>query len=336
MILVHIFFVFIVTSIFCFSSDAGTPAELETYLFADQKPTSSTYGALLWRDGKVEWERYESGFTKDTRWQIWSMSKSFLGTLVGIAVKENKVKLDGSICDYGFKRHCEIKLEHLMRWQSCLKWSEGYEKSKSPATSDVVQMLYGRGRADMVSFIIDRPLECVPGSRMRYSSGDSNLLSAVLKNVYGADYDKLPEKLFGPLGIKDVTWEKDGKGVFVGSSYLYLSTHETLKLGLLHLQDGVWEGKRLLPEGWVKLISTPSASTDPAEDDLGGMQWWTRDGVLVASGHWGQSMAIFPKHNAVVVRIGNSRDSGYSSVKLVELSDKFLSATVAKPAAVKK
>lgn len=302
---------------------AAGPADLDTYLFANQKPNASTYAAVVWRDGKVEWERFEAGFNKDMRWQIWSMSKSFLGTLVGIAVKEKKVALENSICDYGFKRHCEIKLEHLMRWQSCLKWSEGYEKSAAPSTSDVVQMLYGRGHADMATFVLDRPLECVPGTRTKYSSGDSNLISAVLRNAYGADYALLPEKLFGPLGIKDVTWEKDATGLLVASSYLYLSAHEVLKLGVLYLQDGVYEGTRLLPEGWVKMVSAPSPSPDPEEEDLAGMQWWTRDGVFAASGHWGQSLAIFPKRNAIVVRFGNSRDSSYSSTKLIELAEKY-------------
>lgn len=328
--------IFFIVVLFFSARAPAVPAALESYLFADQKPTSSTYAALLWREGKVEWERYEAGFTKDTRWQIWSMSKSFLGTLVGIAVKENKVRLEGSICDYGMKRHCEIKVEHLMRWQSCLHWSENYEKSKSPASSDVVQMLYGRGRADMVPFILDRPLDCVPGSRMRYSSGDSNLLSAILKYAYGPAYERLPEKLFGPLGIKDVTWETDAKGVFVGSSYLYLSAHEVLKLGLLHLQDGVWEGKRLLPEGWVKLVSAPSAVNEAEDGEAGAMQWWTRDGVLLASGHWGQSMAIFPRHRAVVVRLGNSRDGAYSSGKLIDLAEKYLAGGAAATPAEKK
>jgi CubicO group peptidase (beta-lactamase class C family) len=194
-------------------------------------------------------------------------------------------------------------------------------------------MLYTRGPADMAAFAASQPLTAWPGTRWSYSSGDTNILMAVLKGAIGEGYADYPwKRVFDPLGMDHVTWERDGSGTFVGSSYLYATALDQARWGQMVLDDGAWNGERLLAPGWVRYTTTmaPSFYTTPVGhdhyEDNPGAQWYVNrgdpdrgldkpwkympDDAFGASGHWGKGMWVIPSWDVVVVRVGDDREYG--------------------------
>lgn len=142
-----------------------------------------------------------------------------------------------------------------------------------------------------------------------YSSGTSNILSRKLRDSFKGDggdeaYWKFPQTyLFGPLGMKGAVMETDPAGNFVGSSFSYLTARDWAKYGLLYLHDGVWNGKRILPQGWVKYSITPT----PRSDGRYGAHWWLpeyKPSCFAALGFQHQNVVVFPSKDLVVVRLG--------------------------------
>ncbi len=196
-------------------------------------------------------------------------------------------------------------------------------------------MLYGSGMLDVAKFVLDRHnVEAKPGTRWRYSSGDSNLLSAVLQGAYGVDYfAKFPEeRIFSPLGIKSALWEQDSNGVVIGSSYLYMSPRDMARFGLLFLAKGKWGDKQIIHPDWIKFSTTlsPAIANSPPWKSPGGRtpetygaHWWLNkahpktpekkpwpdlpSSGFAAKGHWGQYIFVLPSHNVVIARTGNDR-----------------------------
>lgn len=297
-----------------------------------------TDALVILRNGKLIYEKYARNFNEEKVHLTWSVTKSVLQTMYGIAVKQGLIKLD----DPGYyhyeplsrdESHKKITIRHLLNMSSGLAAEEGYESG--PLKSSVIAMLYTRGRSDMGNFCANLPLRAEPGTQVYYSSCDTNILSAILKKVYGKEeYDKLPfEKIFQPLGISNVTFERDGSGTFVGSSYLYLTARDLAKIGYLYLNDGVWNGERLLPEGWVNFTRTPAPGykTTPYSEDLSQdnytAHWYANTGVpdrgihepwpdapkdtFAALGHWGQMMYVIPSLDLIIVRFGDDREKAF-------------------------
>jgi CubicO group peptidase (beta-lactamase class C family) len=223
----------------------------------------------------------------------------------------------------------------LLEFSSGLDWHETYEGS-SPTASSVLAMLYGQGQPDMGTFVAQHTFRDKPGSTYMYSSGDSNLLAAVVRRVMepqeGARYPWT--RLFDPLGMTNVTWERDLSGTIVGSSYLYAPPRDMARFGWLLREDGCWNGQMLLPNRWVRDMSqvSPGFKSKPigAEaDDVQGRQLWLNQPVpeqgrtglpwpsvpqdaIAARGHWGQSIVAIPSLDMVVVRTADDRDGSFS------------------------
>jgi CubicO group peptidase (beta-lactamase class C family) len=175
------------------------------------------------------------------------------------------------------------------------------------------------GAPDMAAFAGHKKLEADPGTRWKYSSGTSMILSQVLRDVLGDDeYHQFPRRaLFDALGMTRAVMEADARGTFVASSYMYATAREWARFGQLYLQDGVWMGKRILPEGWVAYARTP-APADP-RSAYGAHLWLSTpaeyrgsDAVLPAhvfhaAGHEAQFVTIVPSHDVVIVRLGRTR-----------------------------
>ena len=179
------------------------------------------------------------------------------------------------------------------------------------AVSDVITMLFGAGQDDMAHFAADRPLAVPPGTRFNYSSGTSNIISGVVARVVGPGQpylDFLGSHLFEPIGMQGAQPELDAAGTWVASSYLRTTARNYARFGLLYLRDGIWEGRRLLPEGWVDYART-MVSDDP-EDGPYGAHWWgvagDTFGTFRCSGYDGQSIAVCPALDLVVVRLGKT------------------------------
>ncbi|MDH4609544.1 serine hydrolase [Pseudomonas sp. BN102] len=292
------------------------------------------------RDGELIYEHYAGPTRAETPHLSWSVSKSLLASVLGVAYGESRFKLDEPAARYypAFAGHPNVQLDHLLHWASGLAWQEDYEYA--PLKSSVVAMLYTRGRGDMAAFAAEHPLDAVPGKRFRYSSGDTNVLSAALRGMMGeqayADYPWTA--LFEPLGIRSAVWEADAAGTYVGSSYSYLTARDLARVGLLMQRGGRWGDRQLLPTDWVAFNRTPFSDyqPDPTKpgDAVPGGHWWLNaqvrgaakpwpdapEDAFAALGHWGQALYVLPSEKLVIVRYADDRDGSYRHNDFLKLA----------------
>ncbi|WP_095127989.1 serine hydrolase [Pseudomonas sp. Irchel s3h14] len=322
---------------------------LETYAFPPRDEATRkgirTDTLLVIRDGQLIYERYAGPTTADTPHLTWSISKSLMAAVLGVAYGEGLFKLQDPAQKFypPLEKHPTMTMADLLHWASGLDWQEDYEYA--PLKSSVVAMLYTRGHPDMAAFTADHGEYAKPGQAFRYSSGDSNLLSAALKTIVGpsrcSDYPWTA--LFEPLGIRHAVWESDATGTFVASSYAYLTARDLARVGLLMARDGRWGEHQLLPKDWVTFNREPFARYQANQDDaVPGGHWWLNRAVegaakpwpdapadsFAALGHWGQAMYVIPSENLVIVRYGDDRDGSYRHNDLLKLALKAFAAKV--------
>lgn len=314
---------------------------LETYAFAPRDEASRegvrSDALLVVHDGQIVYERYAGVTTAETPHLTWSISKSVLATVLGVAFGEGRFRLQDPVASFypPFKAHPRVTIEDLLHWASGLAWQEGYEYA--PLNSSVVAMLYTRGRQDMARFTASHTKAWAPGTAWRYSSGDSNVLAAALKGMVGAQaYGDYPwTALFEPLGIRSAVWETDASGTFVGSSYLYMNARDLARIGLLMQRSGRWRDGQLLPRAWIDFALAPFAgrNSEAGNDAIGGHWWLNRTSTgapgpwpqapadtFAALGHWGQALYVIPSAKLVIVRYGDDRDGSYSHDRLLQLA----------------
>ncbi|MHC8385904.1 serine hydrolase domain-containing protein [Pseudomonas sp. LB3P14] len=322
---------------------------LEAYAFPPRdeaiRKGIRTDALLVVRDGQLIYERYADPTTADTPHLTWSISKSLMATVLGVAYGEGLFKLQDPVLKFypPLEKHPTMTMADLLHWASGLDWQEDYEYA--PLKSSVVAMLYTRGHQDMAAFITDHAEYAKPGPAFRYSSGDSNLLSAALKTIVGPTrYPDYPwTALFEPLGIRHAVWETDATGTFVASSYAYLTARDLARVGLLMARDGRWGERQLLPKDWTAFNREPFAHHQAHQDDaVPGGHWWLNravdgaakpwpdapDDTFAALGHWGQAMYVMPGENLVIVRYGDDRDASYQHNALLKLALKAFAAKV--------
>jgi CubicO group peptidase (beta-lactamase class C family) len=312
---------------------------LEDYAFAarddSRRSGVRTDALLILHDGELVYERYAGATHADTPHLTWSVSKSIMATVLGVAFGERRFTLDDPVARFypPFSAHPDIRIRDLLHWASGLDWQEDYEYA--PLNSSVVAMLYTRGRGDMARYTAAHEVASAPGTSYRYSSGDSTVLAAALRGMVGdkayADYPWTA--LFDPLGITTATWERDATGTFVGSSYAYMTARDLARIGLLMQRGGRWQGRQLLPAAWVDFNLTPFNSQTPTDEAPGG-QWWLNKGVngkpgpwpdappdtFAGLGHWGQALYVMPSAKLVIVRYADDRDGTYDHNRLLKLA----------------
>lgn len=316
---------------------------LEAYAFPSRDDSTRkgirTDALLVIRDGQLVYERYAGVTNVQTPHLTWSVSKSVMASVLGVAIAEGHFQLSDPVAKFypPFNAHPDIQLKDLLHWASGLDWQEDYEYA--PLNSSVVAMLYTRGRGDMAQFTAAHRVASAPGRSYRYSSGDSNVLSASLKSMVGDKaYPDYPwTALFDPLGIRSAVWETDASGSFVGSSYAYMTARDLARVGLLMQRGGRWQDKQLLPKTWVDFNLTPFAhNRSDKVNEVPGAQWWlnrlpagetdlaTRPwpsapvDAFAALGHWGQALYVIPSANLVIVRYADDRDGSYSHDQLLK------------------
>ncbi len=290
--------------------------------FDPNGPLHETYAVVVVSGGRLVYERYGGALPRfdgpgrpvlpDTPLLSWSVAKSMLHAVVGMLVADGTLDpaAPADVPEWtapGDPRGA-ITLDDLLAMRDGLAFAEDYEDAE---TSDVLQMLFGRGRADMATFAADRPLAAPPGSRFAYTTGSSMVVSGIAARALGpgAPYrDYLDRRLFGPLGMTTAEPGFDEAGSWVAGSFVHATARDFARFGLLYLRDGVWDGKRLLPEGWVDHGRT-ARSVDPDDGNLFGAHWWTRDdplGTFWAAGHDGQFIDVCPALDLVLVRLGRT------------------------------
>ena len=221
-------------------------APIAKALVDDHAYNGTPFAFVVLHEGKVVAERYREGITARTRLLSWSMAKSFTNALAGIMSGDGMVDIYAptGIPEWQGDERATITLNDLMQMQSGLQWNEDYGNR-----SDVNLMLHRE--KDMGLYALDKPLEHKPGTFWYYSSGSTNIVMRYLRGKFASDKEFLTyyrERLFAPLGIHNPVFEPDMSGTPVGSSYLYITAREFASLGQLYLDDGVFQGQRILPE----------------------------------------------------------------------------------------
>ncbi len=273
-----------------------------------------TLALLAVHNGRIVYEHYGSGVTADSTLISWSMAKSITHALVGMAVGDGLMSLDDTnlFPEWEGDGRSEISLRHLLAMSSGLEWVEDYVDG---SVSDVIEMLFGNGEfaGNHAAFAINKPLEAAPGSLYKYSSGTTNIITKLLARALGekpgessAVQSFMQLRLFGPLGMTSAVAKCDATGNFVGSSYVYATARDFAKFGELYLNDGVVNGQRILPEGWVRYAGDLVGHEDEMNWDYGA-HWWIPPGdprAIVAHGYQGQIIWVAPHRNLVLVRLG--------------------------------
>ncbi len=243
----------------------------------------------------------------------WSVAKSMVHAAVGIAVADGLLDpaAPAPVAAWEGTEKSAIRLIDLLEMRPGLRFVEDYVDGDA---SHCIDMLFGAGTQDHAAFAAALPLDHPPGTVWNYSSGTTNIVCRILGDAIGGGEAGmrrfLAERLFGPAGMPSAEPRFDGAGTWVGSSYVDAPAREFARFGELYLRDGVVDGHRILPEGWVDHAREVVAH-DPAEPVPGGFDygrhWWrwpSFDGSLAAHGYEGQYVVVVPDRDLVVVHLG--------------------------------
>jgi CubicO group peptidase (beta-lactamase class C family) len=298
----------------------NSEAALDSVLADDTLAGPGMRAIVVVHRGRIVAERYADGFSASTPLLGWSMTKSVVAGLVGALIKDGRLALDRSAGwppAAGDDRE-RIHVADLLSMSSGLRFNEAYG-----IVSDITRMLYLK--SDMSGFARAQPLLHAPGTHWSYSSGTANILSRIVQDAAGGLGAAYPaEKLFKPLGMTSAIIETDEDGTLVGSSYMYATARDWARYGQFLIQDGIWKGQEILPRGYVALMASPVAASGGQYGH--GLVWLHPDtataipaGTFWMEGHDGQSTAIIPAREMVVVRLGLTPSSlGYSPQPLVK------------------
>ena len=272
-----------------------------------------THALVVIKGGRIVLERYDGAHGAADTYPSWSKAKSITHALTGVLVGEGKLDLQAPPDVPEWRATDDprraITLDHLLRMSSGLAFVEDYEPDHP---SDVIAMLFGEGKADTAHYAPSKPLAHAPGSFWDYASGTTNIVARALAraiDAYGPDFEAFMRKrLFDPIGMRSAIPKFDDAGTFIGSSYCFCTARDFARFGLLYLRDGVWDGRRILPEGWVDYGRTPTWQ-QPTEWGPYGAHWWLElagPGSFSANGYAGQYTVVAPDLDMVVVRHGQT------------------------------
>ncbi len=281
-----------------------------------------THAALIVQGGRLIVERYGPGRGPDQTLPSWSMAKSITQALVGMLVGDGLLDIHVP-ADVPEWRGADdprraITLDLLLRMSSGLAFVEDYVADHP---SDVIEMLWGSGKDDTARYAASKPLEHPPGTFWYYSSGTTNIVSrcaARALGAHGADFEAfMHRRLFEPLGMTSPVPKFDPAGTFIGSSFCFCTAQDFARFGTLFLRDGVWEGRRLLPAGWVDYARAKTWQ-QPNDDGPYGAHWWldtAGPGSFHALGFGGQFIVVVPDLDMVVVRSGDTPSAQGPNIK---------------------
>lgn len=260
------------------------------------------YSMVIIRNGRIVLEKYYHIINIDTTYLIRSTTKSIVGALIGIAIRDGLIKdgLNAKILDYfpdkqfenctGGKQNMTIK--DVLTMRTGLEWDDDKD--------DFFNV------PDPVKYILDKPMDTVPGVKWNYNSGASHLLSAILTRESGMSLsDYAYQKLFHPLGIEVYDWQMDCTGLFFGGYGLFLKPKDIAKIGLLYMNQGQWNGTEIVPQEWIAASTDSISSTYWPECGSYGYHWWVQHhngykgyGTV---GLYGQNMYVIPEKNLIIV-----------------------------------
>ncbi len=280
----------------------STPKIIEFIEEANTK-VNSMHSFMLLRNGKVVAEAWWAPEAADKPHVLWSLSKSFTSTAVGLAVADGKLSIDDPVLKYFAEEAPQEPSTNLkaMRVRDLLTMSTGHQDE--PAVRD---------KTEWAKAFLAHPVPHKPGAHFQYNTPATYMQSAIVQRVTGQKVvDYLQTRLFDPLGIPAPRWDESPEGVSLGGYGLYLRTEDIAKFGQLYLQKGKWNDQQLIPAAWVEQATSKQVSngSDPARDwDQGyGFQFWRcRHNAYRGDGKDGQFCIVMPDQNAVVAITANT------------------------------
>lgn len=300
----------------------------------------NTKGILVIKNGYIVLEAYFKGYTEDSKYESYSIAKSFTSALIGIALEKGFIEnLDKKIGKYYSElnasdvdpRKKRITVKNLLSMMSGITWQEEGEYSHSE--DDAFLMM---DYSDYSEYVLSKPMKYEPGTEWYYSSGDTVLLSGVIEEATGMTlFDFGRKYLFDYIGLENINWDSDSAGHTIGAWGIHATLREYAKFGYLYLQKGKWEGVRIVPEKWINESLKP---VFPPKIDFYGYQWWLGrsfenftyyglpDDIYLAWGLYTQQIFIIPSHQMVVVRFGRDPYSSYDQWDEAEFISLLLKA----------
>jgi len=298
--------------------------ELVTLLFADRGRggVPDTRALLVVQGGRLVFERYAEGFGPGQRFRSWSMAKSVTHALVGVLVGHGQLDIEAPAPVSGWQQpgdpRAAVTLDDLLHMTSGLDNADGMDDMDS----FVGRAVFGPGSTNPAAYAADVALAYEPGSRWAYSTGSTSIVAAIAGRSMGESArDKLAfmrRELFAPIGMTSVQPEFALSGDFVGGLFVHATARDWARFGTLYLRDGIWEGQRILPEGWVDYARTPAPA---ANNRTYGAQFWLNEdpapgqwkmlpgappSVFAAEGASFQLVAMAPSRDLVLVRLGEA------------------------------
>jgi CubicO group peptidase (beta-lactamase class C family) len=294
--------------------------EAVQHAFTEENPEQPlrTRAVVVLYNGQLVAEKYAPGFDRHTRLLSWSMAKSLTSALIGILAGEGKLDIHAPAPVDAWSSVKDgretITIENILQQSTGIAFEENYSKA-----SNATNMLFRQ--ADMGGYTASLPLKDKPGTTFYYSSGNSNILSGIIRKTTGQkEYYSFPSTaLFNKIGMLSAVMETDAAGNYVSSSYAFANARDWARFGLLYANDGQWLGKQVLPAGWVRKSITPAPA---APQGKYGYQFWLNAGIpgklrsgrfpelpadlYYADGYEGQYVFVIPSAKLVVVRLGQT------------------------------
>ena len=280
---------------------------------------------VTWK-GKFLAERHAMGITEDTPLESWSMGKSLTATLMGILIQRGIYTLNqpAPIPEWQGKDDArqKITIANILNMSSGIRIRAPQDPDYDPSLGYPDHLYLYTGGVNSFTYAATRPQQWPPNSVGRYRNTDPVLINYLVRlgvEKMGEDYLSFPQRaLFDKIGIRSMVMETDPYGNFLTQGYEFASARDWARLGNLYLQDGVWNGERILPEGFVKFVSTLApAWKEDGRPIYGGFFWLNGDGrfpipkeAYFMAGAGGQYTIIIPSHDLVVVRLGHFKGSG--------------------------
>ncbi len=283
-------------------------------------PLAYTAAFVITHKGRIIGERYMTGVTAATPLESWSMGKSVTATMMGVLIRQGVYQLDqpAPIPEWqtqGDLRQ-QIRIADILHMSSGLRIKAPDDPDFDPNGTYPDHKYFYTGRVDAFNYAATRPQQWPPNTVGRYRNTDpvlANYLIRLAVEKRGEQYLSFPQRqIFDKIGIRTMVMETDPYGNFLTQGYDFMSARDWARLGNLYLQDGVWNGERILPEGFVSFVSTvaPAWAAD-RRPIYGGFFWLNGTGALAVPttayymlGAGGQLVLIVPSHDLVVVRLG--------------------------------
>lgn len=297
----------------------------------------NTEGIIIIKDGYIIGEAYFNGFSASRRHASYSVAKSVMSSLIGIAIDKGLVNsVDEKIYQYytqwqipGISEEKKkISIKHLLNMTAGLEWSEGDYYGEN--SQDDIFRMYQESN-NFIEYVLNKPIVNDPGTEWYYSSGESMLLSGIIESVsQKSAFSFGMEHLFEPLGMSGIQWESDPAGHTIGGWGIDATVREYAKIGYLFLQKGWWDGEQIVSQSWIEESLKPVSP----EINYYGYQWWLINGYpsyleagvpensFMAAGIYLQRIIVIPEHKIVIVRVGNdisSDDLEWSTSEFIKL-----------------